>query len=252
MWRRPLCVFLASTALAVAPAVAGIVAIGPGSPPGAGGMIVTAEITPGDASSAFLNLDFTAMAPIDVAIGTSSASPIATYGSAINDTASTWTGFTVRVVDGTTSFLALNDPNDPYGSYSDLPGWNVALSSDGRTLTFSGGSIAPGGSLDQVLGLSVAGATGAVTLAFAAVVPEPATGALCLLGLGLLARALRRTRARGATTLLPALAAAALPAHAAGPQVVADWQAQLAITPVGSVAGLPTQMAFGPDGRLYV
>jgi len=251
MWQRPLCVFLASTALTVAPAFAGIVAVGPGSPPGAGGTIVTAQITPGDTSSAYLNLDFTAVAPIDVAIGTTSASPVATYGGAINDTPSTWTGFVVRVVDGTTGFLALDDANDPYGTYSDLPGWTVALGGDGRTLTFSGGRIAPGGSLDQVLGLSVAGAPGAVTLAFIPVVPEPATAALCLLGLGLLARQLRR--ARGATTLLPALvAAAALPAQASGPQVVADFQAQLAIAPVGSVAGLPTQMAFGPDGRLYV
>ena len=253
MWQRPLCVFLASTALAVAPAVAGIVAIGPGSQPGAGGTIVSAEITPGDASSAYLNLDFTAMAPVEVAILASNASPVATYGSAINDTASTWTGFSVRVVDGSTTFLALNDPNDPYGSYSDLPGWSVALSGDGRTLSFSGGRIAPGDSLDQVLGLSVAGTPGATTLAFAPVVPEPATGALCLLGLGLFACALRRGRARTAATLLPALAAAAaLPVHADGPQVVADWQAQLAIQPVGSIAGLPTQMAFGPDGRLYV
>jgi len=33
---------------------------------------------------------------------------------------------------------------------------------------------------------------------------------------------------------------------------VPDFQAQIAIRAVGSVAGLPTQMAFGPDGRLYV
>src|SRR5690349_19024089 len=125
MWRRPLCVLLASTALAVGPAVAGIVSIGPGNPPGAGGTILSAEITPGDATSAFLNLDLTADASVFVAIGTSSASPIATYGSALNDTGSAWTGFSVRVVDGAASFLALNDPNDPYGSYSDLPGWNV-------------------------------------------------------------------------------------------------------------------------------
>ncbi|MBW8759801.1 MAG: PEP-CTERM sorting domain-containing protein [Burkholderiales bacterium] len=254
MWRRPLCVLLASTALAVAPAVAGIVSIGPGSPPGAGGTVVSAEITPGDASSAYLNLAFTAMAPVDVAIVTSNASPVATYGSAINGTSSSWTGFSVQVVDGSTTFLALNDPNDPFGSYTDLAGWRVALSGDGRRLTFSGGSIAPGASLDQVLGLSVAGTPGgAVTLAFMPGVPEPATGALCLLGLGLLACALRRRQPPAGATLLPALAAAAvLPAHAVGPQVVADWQAQLVIQPVGSVAGLPTQMAFGPDGRLYV
>jgi len=253
MWRRPLCMLLASAALAAGPAVAGIVSIGPGNPPGAGGTILSAEITPGDATSAFLNLDLTADAPVFVAIGTSNASPIATYGSALNDTASTWTGFSVRVVDGAASFLALNDPNDPYGSYSDLPGWNVAPSGDGRTLTFSGGSIAPGGSLDQVLGLSVGGSPGAVTLAFTPVVPEPTGAALCLLALAALVRSLRRARARTAAMLLPALAAAATPpAHAAGPQLVPDWQARLAITPVGSVAGLPTQMAFGPDGRLYV
>jgi glucose/arabinose dehydrogenase len=253
MWRRPLCVLLASTAMAVGPAVAGIVSIGPGSPPGAGGTILSAQITPGDATSAFLNLDLTADAPLFVAIATSGPASIATYGSAVNDTASAWSGFTVRVVDGTATFLALNDPNDPYGSYSDLPGWTVALSGDGRMLTFSGGSIAPGASLDDVLGLSVAGTPGAVTLAFTPVVPEPSAAVLCLLALAGVACALRRARGRAAAALLPTLAAAAaLPAQAAGPQVVPDWQAQLAIASVGSVAGLPTQMAFGPDGRLYV
>jgi glucose/arabinose dehydrogenase len=253
MWRHPLCVLLASTALAVGPAMAGIVSIGPGSPPGPGGTILSAEITPGDATSAFLNLDLTAEGPLFVAVATSDASSIATYGSAVNDTGSAWSGMTVRVVDGTAAFLALGDPNDPYGSYSDLPGWSVALSGDGRTLTFSGGRIAPGASLDEVLGLSVAGMPGAVTLAFTPVVPEPGAAVLCLLALAWVARAVRRARGRTAAALLPPLAAAAaLPAQAAGPQVVPDWQAQLAIRPVGSVAGLPTQMAFGPDGRLYV
>lgn len=252
MWRRPWYVLVAAGALAAGPAVAGIVSIGPGSPPGTGGT-VSVQVTPGDPTSALLNLDFDANAPIAVAIATSGPSPIATYGDAINDTASTWNGFTVHVVDGNASFLALNDLNDPYGSYSDLPGWHVDLSGDGRTLTFRGGSIAPGESLDQVLGLAVAGTPGAVTLAFTPVVPEPASFALCLLALALLARPLWRARRRVAATLLPSLAAAAaLPAQAAGPQVVADFQSQLAIKAVGSVAGLPTQMAFGPDGRLYV
>ena len=266
MWRRSLCVLVATTAMATDPAFAGIVSIGAASPPGTGGTILSAEITPGDATSAFLNLDLTANAPLFVAIATSNPSSIATYGSVLNDTASAWSGFTVRVVDGTASFLGLDDPNDPYGSYSDMPGWTVALGGDGRTLTFSGGRIAPGASLDEVLGLSVAGTPGAVTLAFTPVVPEPATAVLCLLALAWIARALRarprcqvlnralrRRQARSAAALLPVLAAAAaLPAQAAGPQVVSDWQAQLAIKPVGSVAGLPTQMAFGPDGRLYV
>src|SRR3954467_7337441 len=125
MWRRPLCVLLASTAMAVGPAGAGILSMGPGSPPGTGGTILSAEITPGDATSAFLNLDLTAIEPLYVAIAASSPSPIATYGSAVNDTASAGSGFTVRVVDGAATFLAPNDPNDPYGSYSDLPGWTV-------------------------------------------------------------------------------------------------------------------------------
>src|SRR3954468_25050603 len=128
MWQRPLCVLLAATAMAVGPAVAGIVSIGPGSPPGTGGTILSAEITPGDATSAFLNLDLIADAPLFVAIATSNPSSIATYGSAVNDSGSAWSGFTVRVVDGAATFLALDDPNDPYGSYSDLPGWTVALS----------------------------------------------------------------------------------------------------------------------------
>ena len=250
MW-RPFCVLVASAALAAAPAWGGIVSIGPDGAASPGGSIISADITPGDPTSAYLNLDFTALAPIDIAIRTTGSAPVATYGDSVNDTGRTWTGFTVREVDGQASFLALNDPNDLDGTYSDQPGWTVALSDDGSTLTFSGGRIAPGMSLDQVIGLRLPLDPGEVTLAFAPLsVPEPANAALCLLGLALLGASWRRRRAR--TASLAALAAAAvLPAQAA-PQVVAAYQSQLAIKAVGSVPGLPTQMSFGPDGRLYV
>lgn len=250
MW-RPLRMFAASAVFAAAPACAGIVSIGPaGASPG--GSVLSAEVTPGDPSSAYLNLGFTAIAPIDIAIATSGGAPVATYGGAVNDTTSTWTGFTVRVISGSASFLGLNDPNDPYGTSSDLPGWTVALGDGGASATFSGGTIAPGGSLDQVIGLSV---PASVTLAFIPIVPEPGGAATCLIGLALLAGRRRRRGARhrlvAAAAAAAGLGAAALPAQAA-PHVVPAYQGQLAIESVGTVPGSPTQMSFGPDGRLYV
>lgn len=248
-------VLCALTLFATTPAWPGIVAIEPDGPPTAGGTVISAEITPGDTSSAFLNLDFTALAPIDIAIRTSDASAIATYGDSVNDTASAWYGFSVSVVSGAATFLGLNDQNDPHGTSSDLPGWTVALRDQGATAIFSGGVIAPGSSLDQVIGLSVTGASGAVTLSFLPLVPEPTNAAMCLLALGVLAarrcRRLRFTRPLMATGVAAATLGVAS-AFAAGPQVTAAYRAQLAIRLVGTVPGLPTQMSFGPDGRLYV
>jgi len=42
MWRRSLCVLVATTAMATGPAFAGIVSIGAASPPGTGGTILSA------------------------------------------------------------------------------------------------------------------------------------------------------------------------------------------------------------------
>jgi glucose/arabinose dehydrogenase len=254
MW-RPFCVLVASTLFAAAPACADIVSIGPDAAPSPGGSVISAEITPGDPTSAFLNLDFTAVGPIDIAVRASDDSAFATYGGSVNDTASTWTGFSVSVVSGAATFLAPNDLNDPYGTSSDMPGWTVALSNHGATATFTGGTIAPGSSLDQVIGLSMSSAPGSITLAFMpVVVPEPSSAALCVLALALLAGWWPwRSRARRASPLLAAIATlAVLPAHAAGPHVADAYQAQLAIELVGTVSGSPTQMSFGPDGRLYV
>jgi glucose/arabinose dehydrogenase len=257
MW-RPVCVLLATLVCAAPTAHAGIVTLSPEGTSGPGGSVVTAEITPGNASSAYLNLDFTAVAPIAITIRASDDTAIATYGASLNDTASAWTGFTVRVVAGAASFLGLNDPTDPYGSYSDQPGWAVALSPDGRILTFSGGMIAPGESLDQVLGLALSAASGPATLAFAplvsgaSVVPEASGLALSLLGLALVATRRVRRSARTFAPLLAAIASTAAPTARAAPQIAPAYQGQFTIKAAGSVGGLPTQMAFGPDGRLYV
>jgi hypothetical protein len=251
--------WLAAVVIAVTarPATAGILSISPTGTAGPGGSILFSEITPGDPTSAYLNLGFTAIAPIDVTLTVTDDSPIATYGSSVNSVVppTKWGGFEVSIISGTATFLDLNNINDPYGTYNDQ-GLTVSLANNGLTAVFSGGVISSGSSLDQNIGLSVT--SGSVTLAFipvAAAVPEPS--GLCL-GATAMAVAgglwLRRRRPLAFALPLVAIAGMATPSvRAAGPSVVPAYQGQLTITSVGTVAGHPTQIAWNPStGLLYI
>ena len=159
--------WLAAVVIAVTarPATAGILSISPTGTAGPGGSILFSEITPGDPTSAYLNLGLTAIPPIDVTLTVTDDSPIATYGSSVNSVVppTNWGGFEVSIISGTATFLDLNNINDPYGTYNDQ-GLTVSLANNGLTAVFSGGVIRSGSSLDQNIGLSVT--SGSVTLAF--------------------------------------------------------------------------------------
>ncbi len=241
------------------PAGAGFTTISPPGTTGPGGTITFAEIGPFDPTSANVNADFTAMAGVGVAFGVGDGTPVALYGAAVNDTAATWSSFAVRVVGGSATFRGLNDEFDPYGTYSDTPGWAATLSADGLEVDFAGGSIAPGDSLDLFLGLVVADPSQPATILLtpAATVPEPASWLLAVLGGGAVALARRRRRVRpGARFVAPALIVAGWlvatpPGRADGQAIAPAYQGRFAISLAGTVGGLPTQMAFGPDGRVY-
>ena len=250
----------AAIALAIAtcirPAGADIVTISPTGTAGPGGTITFAEIGPLDLTSANVNTDFTAPGQIPVVATVSDSSPISIYGNDVNDTTLTWQAFTATIVAGTATFQDPNDPFNPYGTYSDVPGWTVTLANQGTTAYFSGGSIAPGQSLDTFLGLVVSDPSNPITISLvASSVPEPSSLALAVVGfavIGLAALARRRSRACGAL-ILAAVAAWTTPAaRAGGPQVVSACQNTFTIKQVGTIPAHPTQMTFGPNGLLYV
>src|SRR5262249_11614452 len=158
-----------------------ITTISPAGTTGPGGIITFSEIGALDPTSANVNTDFTALGPIPVT-ATVSGSPIAIYGSNVNDTAATWTGFTASIIDGSATFHEPNNPFDPYGTYSDLSGWSVSLANQDRTAVFSGGSIAPGDALDTFLGLVVTDLSSPITISLAAIIPEPPSWVLAAVG----------------------------------------------------------------------
>jgi hypothetical protein len=236
---------------------AGLVFISPTGSSGPGGTITFSEIGPFDNTYANVNSDFTAIGTIPVLFMVSDSSPVSIYGSDVNDTLSTWIGFTATIGVGSATFL---DPNDPYGSfstYSDTPGWSVTLANGGTEAIFSGGSIAPGDSLDTFLGLAVSDPSAPVTLVLQPLVSVPTPPSLALtaiagaiVGIGRLAR--RARFGRSITLLLAVLVLSPGLARAGEPQVVAAYQGNFTLAAVGTVPGLPTQMALGPDGLLYV
>ncbi len=257
MIRRFCFLSAAMAAMVASPAAAELTSISPAGTTGPGGKIVFSEIGPNDPTSANVNVDFTAAGLVPLTFTVSDGSPVAIYGSEINDTIATWTGFTVSVVSGSARFQSPNDVNNPYGTYSDSRGFSVALSDGGSTATFSGGSIAPGDSLDVFLGLVVSIPSMPVTVDLTPMtsVPEPSAAALSAIGLAIAGLGLRARRLRAGA--IPAAAAVAVAlttpvARAGAPQVVAAYQGNFTLGAVGTVPGSPTQMTFGPHGRLYV
>jgi hypothetical protein len=240
------------------PAVADITFLSPTGTTGPGGTITFSELTPGDPTSASLNTDFTSPSllsiPVAVTVNNVDGLFIALYGNSVNDTGTTWTQFTATVSGGAT----FNDPNnvfDPYGTYTDTQDWSVTLTNNMQTAIFSGGSIAPGDSLDTFLGLTFTDSPQSFTIDLAASsVPEPSSMMLAVTGLAVVgakrvAGVLGRNRL---TILVGILALAPTSTIAAGPQVVAAYSNNFTIQNVGSVNGGATQMVFGPGGRLYV
>ncbi len=253
-----------AAAMTASPAGAGFLTISPAGTTGPGGTILSSEIGPNDPTAAFVNNGFTAPGRISFTFTASDGSPLAIYGSEINNSASTWSSFTASVVSGAATFQAPNDPFNPYGTYSNSPGFLVTLSNGGGMATFSGGMIAPGDSLDAVLGLVVSDPSRPVTIDLTPVaastsVPAPPAALLsaigaAILGLGRQGRRLRARVARAIPAVAAVAAAVALTspvARADGPRVVAAYQQGFTLGAVGTVPGSPTQMTFGPDGRLY-
>ncbi len=251
---------VALSVVLVSPAVAGFVTLSPTGTTGPGGTVTFAEIGPFDPTSANLNTAYTRPASIGVTFTVSDGSPVELYGTAVNDSASTWVGFSGRVIAGSAAFQNPNNLFDPYGTYTDTAGWSVTLSRDGLEADFSGGSIVPGDSLDLFLGLVVSNPSQPVTIALtpAVNVPEPPSGLLVALaaaswGLG----RSRRVRPVVALRLLAVGVGLGLlgPSGlvlAGGPSVAPAYQGRFTVGVAGVVGGSPTQMAFGPDGRVYV
>jgi hypothetical protein len=248
---------LAALALAMGarPAGAAIITISSTGTTGPEGTITFAETGLNDPSSANFNTDFTALGPIPVTATVSAPSSISIYGNNVNDTSAAWGGFTATIVGGAATFQDPNDPFNPYGTYTDTPGWSVALGSSGTTAVFSGTPIAPGDSLDTFPGLAVTDSSLPITINLApSIIPEPSSLVVAALGATMVgAIGLRRRRTWGRGMVLAAIAALATPASwAKGPQVVPAYQQAFTLKSVGGVGGHPTQMTFGPLGRLYV
>jgi glucose/arabinose dehydrogenase len=246
--------------MSVCPAGASIVTISPSGSTGAGGSITFSEIGSQDTNSANVNTDFSSSGMIAIVFTVSDSSPVAIYGNDVNDTLSTWDAFTATIVSGSASFYDLNDPygfNSTYGTYALPADWSVSLINGGNTAVFTGGSVVPGDSIFTSLGFVVTDPSQPVTVELSAIVPEPTSivpASLAVVILGL-ARCRRQWRRRRTTFALAAAAALVLmPAQSpgAGPQVVAAYQKNFTIEQVGTVAGHPTQMAFGPSGLVYV
>ena len=236
---------------------AGFLAISPAGSKGPGGTITFSEIGPFDNTSANVNTDYTAIGAIPIRFMVSDSSPISLYGNDVNDSGATWAGFTATVVSGSATFQDPNDPFNPYGTYTDTPGWSVALANGGVEAIFSGGSIAPGDSLDTFLGLIVSDPSAPVTLSLAPIASIPTPPSLALSAIaGAILWACRRVRhGRAGRSIVMLFAIMALTtglARAGGPVVVPAYQGNFNLSAVGSVPGSPTQMAFGPGGLLYV
>ncbi len=262
MWNRTICAVALAVAITGPGARADLTSISPIGSTGPGGTITFSEIGTEYSSndSANVNTDYTKVGLIPVTFTVSDTSPISVYGIDVNDSGATWTGFTATVVSGSATF---QDPNDPYGldstysTYSDNPGWTVTLAFGGLEAIFSGGSIAPGDSLDTFLGLVVSDPMDPVTIDLTPTISVPSPPSLVLLaiagGLSWARRRVRRARPVSALALLVAITVSTPGASKAdGPQVVPAYQGNFAISAVGTVPGSPTQMAFGPDGGLYV
>lgn len=242
------------------PARAGFLTLSPTGTTGPGGTITFAEIGPSDTSSANVNTNFTGSGGIAPTFTVSDSSPVSIFGTAVNSMGMDWSKFIVQVTGGLATFQDPNDPFNPYGTYTDAPGFTVALSGGGTIATFSGGSIAPNDSIDLFLGLIVGDPTQAVTVNLIPTVvpslgvPEPsslALGVIALVGGGLVS-GLRRRRGEVLGVLLAGGIGWGTVSTAEGQVVAPAFQGKLTITTAGSVAGSPTQMTFGPDGRLYV
>lgn len=242
------------------PAGAAFVAISPEGPAGPGGSITFSQIGPFDTSSANVNTDFSSTGPISITFSASDRSPVSIYGDNVNDTGTTWVGFSAMVVAGLATFQAPNDPFDPQGTYTNTRGFSVSLADGGRTALFQGGTIAPGDSLDTFLGLSVTDPSRAVTVTLtpivrSAAVPEPTSLALSAIAATLALVRLGLRGRKAALALAASCSIAALTpgvARAQSPRIAPAYEARLAIAPAGTVGGGPTQMTFGPGGRLYM
>ena len=240
--------FCMIVALAIAtgarPAGADIVTISPTGTTGPGGTITFSQIGPLDMTSANVNTDFTASGPIPVTATVSDTSPISIYGSDVNDSGQVWQSFTAAIVSGTATFQDPNDPYNPYSTYTDTPGWTVTLADQATVAIFSGGSIAPGGSLDTFLGLVVSDPSSPITISLSGSgVPEPSSGVLAVIAASLIGLvAVGRRRPRTATAILAAVAAcSSTAAQAGGPQVVQAYQSAFTINKVGTIPGGATR-----------
>jgi len=224
---------------------------------GSGGSITFAEIGQTDPTSANVNTDFTAPGSIAVTFTVSDNTPVSLYGTAVNDSALAWTGFSARVISGAASFRNPNDVFNPYGTYTDTQGWTVDLGLNGSVANFSGSLINSGNSLDLFLGLVVSDPTQSVTIELtpspAATVPEPSSlllGAIAAATLGL--GRLRRSRAVAVLLAVGVGIGIGSSARASDPIIAPAYQGNFTVAAVGKVPGLPTQMIFGPGGRVYV
>lgn len=256
---------LAAFVALATPALANFVTISPTGTKGPGGTITFAGIGPNDSTSANVNTNFTTTGNIPIGFTVSNSTPISLYGSAVNSTSSALSSFTAQVTGGSATFQAPNDPFDPYGTYTDTLGFSVTLNAARTIATFAGGSIAVGDALDFFLGLVVSDPTQAVTVTLTPSapppvgVPEPASlllGAIALAGGSLIGRG-RNRHVRSVVALGACLVGGTgliLPpaATAAGPVVAPAYAGKLRISVAGTVGGSPTQMAVGPDGRVYV
>ncbi len=257
-WSRGL-VLLPSIAIwmfSASTSVAGFLTISPAGTTGPGGSITFAGIGPNDPSSANLNTDYTSVGAIPVSFTVSNGSPVSLYGTAVNDSSQAWTSFSARVISGSVSFQDPGNAFNPYGTYTDTTGWSVSLSRGGLQADFSGGSLGSGDSLDYFLGLVVTDASQPVIIALSPSlsVPEPSSFLLCLTILGGLSLAkFRRSRPAIALAVLLGFGFGSTSAtRAAGPTVAPAYQGQFSINALGTVGGSPTQMTFGPNGRIYV